>query len=176
MSVEDQEPEECCGCGSKEIEAMSYHFAHKISETENHLLCKKCLIEFTKICTCSKEFKQEPKLLMVYCPCSLDQEPTKTFHSVNTGYFLEFLEQISDKNYFYISGCRGICKYTDKEICNNYNIALKAAVEACVYEKKDQGQLCSMSYVSDALDPAFIEYAKSIGVDLGSEFGQCKDL
>jgi len=167
---------ECVGCGSLILEDISKHFAHKISDTEKHLMCKKCIIEFTKVCTCSKEFKQEPINVMLYCPCLL-QEPTKTYHSVNTGHFLELLEKwpnssgLEQKQYYYIKGCNG-CLYTEKEICNNYNIALKSAVEACIYEKKDQGKVCLMTYVSDAIDPEFIKYTETLGLDLG----QCTDI
>ena len=164
---------ECVACGSSNLEDISHHFAHIVSDTEKHLMCKKCIIELTKVCTCSKEFKQEPKMLMVYCPCSLDKEPTKTYHSVNTGHFLELLEKwpSKDVNYFFIHGCNG-CMYLEKEICSNYPIALRASVDACIYEKKDQGELCMMAYISDALDPEFVKYATSIGVDLGS----CTDI
>ena len=160
-----KEEEECCGCGSTELSEISYHFAHNI-ENEQHLMCKKCLIEFTKVCTCYKEFKHEPKTLMVYCPCNLDQDPTKTYHPINTGFFLDLLEKLPNKEYYFITGCRG-CKYTEKEICNDFNVALKTAVEACIYERTNQGQLSMMAYISDALDSNFIKAAKDHGIDLG---------
>jgi len=176
--------EECVGCGSSELSEISYHFQHKVSkdtsDDERHLLCIKCLIELTTICCCDKEFTKHPNTLMVYCPCTLELEPTKLYFDINTPYLLKLLEPYNE-NYYIINGCQG-CHYTFKEIETEAPKALKSAIVSCVYKKMllddktnsgiSHKGLEVMTYQSDVLDDNFIRYAEKKGLDLGP----CTDI
>jgi hypothetical protein len=129
-------------------------------------LCKYCIQEFIRICTCNKKFiidkpkqyvigKKNSVIILVDLP---DKIP-------------EFFYTQLNGNLYHILGCRG-CQYvaTGKEISvkDNFDDALQASIISCVYQRiENEDGSEHYEYLSDALDPAFENYAARQGITLG---------
>jgi hypothetical protein len=185
----------CVLCGSTEITDLGLSFTHcvgtddyrksageklQLNEVhENHVMCDTCLKDFIRVCTCEKPFKEEPKVITVLCPCasSSSDEITRLYFDIEHDQFLKLLSNWNE-DYYIIEGCRG-CRFSIKDIQNQFKIGLQAAIEACVYKKFeiDSGsegsethqKYSAMKYQSDALDDDFVNaYSKiceTMGVD-----------
>jgi hypothetical protein len=124
-------------------------------------LCKYCIREFIRICTCNKKFiTDKPKQYVlgkknsVVTLVDLPKEIPEFFYTQLNG------------NLYHILGCRG-CQsaISGKEISvkDNFDAALQASIVSCVYQKVEN----NYEYLSDALDPEFENYATRQGIILG---------
>lgn len=125
-------------------------------------LCKNCIQEFIRICTCNKKFiTDKPKQYVlgkknsVISLIDLPDEIPDFFYTQLNG------------NLYHILGCRG-CQHTEEiSVKDNFDAALQASIISCVYQKVAENDNSYYEYLSDALDPAFENYAARQGIVLG---------
>lgn len=190
--------EQCSVCMSEDISEMGREFSHfegvndyrksVVGEkvdipdvTKSHVMCDTCLKDFVRVCTCDKEFRDEPKTISLLCSCTdKDGNMQRVYFDINHQHFLGLLSHWSG-DYHIIEGCRG-CRYSTKDIQTNFKIGLKAAVEACVYKQadidKNDMKFSAMTYESDALDEDFVKAYSQVCKDFGIEniLGEATDI
>ncbi len=125
---------------------------------DDYDMCKICIQQFIRICTCNKKFiTDKPKYYVLGKKNSVITilelpDPIPEF----------FYTQIVG-NLYHILGCRG-CQSTEQiSVKDNFNAALQASIESCVFQKNEN----IYEYLSDSLDSAFENYAASQGIVLG---------
>lgn len=171
----------CILCDSNEITEMSHFFKHKVesSNCSAHYLCEKCIKEYITVCTCDKKLNENPKTLMIYCPCynnessqQNDQEVTKLlFDFTSAQPYLDNLLQHWSENYFILNGCKGCC-YTYKDITTKVEIGIHSAMDACVFSiEKNENDGLSARYLNDAINEDFIDALKYSDKKLYDELG-----
>jgi hypothetical protein len=128
-------------------------------ENYPYKLCKVCVNNCVKVCTCEKKFITGiPKIIKIendYYELS-DKLPEYLF------------KQLAGK-FYGIEGCKG-CKYKSPiSIQNDFEHALQSNIYSCVYQKiKDNHhEDFFYEYVSDALNPIFDDYLKENGIKVG---------
>lgn len=127
-------------------------------------LCKFCIKEFVRICTCNKSF--------------IIDKPTKYILGKKNSviHIIDLPEEIPEffytqinGNIYHILGCRG-CQHISGEISvkDNFKAALQASIISCVYQKytQEDGKI-AYEYLSDIIDPDFEEYAIKQNISLG---------
>jgi hypothetical protein len=151
---------------SKESKDKCFYNQCKNKKEIGYDLCKYCVQEFIRICTCNKKFITDKptqyvlgKRNSVITTTDLPSEIPEFFYT-----------QLND-NLYHILGCRG-CQYTasGKEISvkDNFIAALQASIVSCVYQKiKNEDGSVVYEYMSDALDPVFENYVVAQGMILG---------
>jgi hypothetical protein len=189
----------CHLCGSKELTDLGRSFTHCVGTDdyrksvvggklslvgdeahEQHIMCDTCLKDFIRVCTCEKPFKEEPTVITVLCPCSDDSDGTnitRLYFDIDHEQFLKLLSNWNE-DYYIIEGCRG-CRFSVKDIQNQFKVGLQAAIEACVYKKFDidsgsegtdtHQKYSAMKYQSDALDDDFVNAYTKICESMGFE-------
>lgn len=130
-------------------------------EDYNYKMCKECVRNNIKVCTCNKTF-------ITGIPDTIKIEDD--YYNIPEELPEYFFKQIFGKMYG-IEGCKG-CKHTGLiSIKNNFETALRASIYSCVYQKiKDNHhEDFFYEYVSDALNPVFDDYLKKNGIKVGEE-------
>jgi len=126
-------------------------------------LCKNCIQEFIRICTCNKTFIIEQPTQYV-----LGKKNSVIVLKDLPSEIPEFFYTQLNGNIYHILGCRGCQHTTEISVKDNFTAALQASIVSCVYQKiiEDDGSK-HYDYLSDALDPAFENYAARQGITLG---------
>lgn len=172
--VENKENKEieCIVCGCNDVEDIDYIFLHENSlKNENHYLCKECMETTLVVCTCKKNLNEEPTELMFVCPCDSQKNVyTNIYIDINNNvanyeHFISYLTHFNKEynGYYGISGCRG-CRYTRQQIEKNINIALKSAIDYCMYTKKEN----IYEYKGDSLEQEFVNACDKFGINIGT--------
>ena len=160
----------CIVCGSDEdIDYVFFHKSEKENSGENHYLCRDCMETTLVVCTCKKNLNEEPKEVMYVCPCDSQKNVYTSMYvdissenKENIEHFKSFLTHFN-KEYYGIAGCRG-CRYTKQQIEKNINIALKSAIDFCMYSKKED----LLEYKGDSIEQDFINACEKFGINLGT--------
>lgn len=147
----------CVNCGDPEVnDDISTKLAHN-----EHRMCKDCLKDYVKVCTCEKIFNKNPSRLSIVCPCP---DSSATTFQMYLNFPLEnlmiFLQNYKD-NYYLFECCNG-CKYTEKQICEDPVIGGYSAMTHCVYSKNGD----SFVYEGDVLDENYVNAIKQAGIKL----------
>jgi len=133
------------------------------SQKENgYELCQFCLQKFIRICTCNKAFiTDKPKHYVlgkkndIVTVLELPDPIPEFFYTLING------------NLYHILACRG-CQHTEEiSVKDNFNAALQASIESCVFQKVEENDQTFYEYLSDSVDPAFENYALAQGIKLG---------
>jgi hypothetical protein len=156
----------CIVCGFDELDTVFFHKNGK--NNENHYLCNDCMETTLVVCTCRKVFNEEPKTVMFVCPCDSDSGTYEKIYvditkEENKKHFEKFLVHHS-KEYYGIPCCRG-CYFTKNKIEKNILLAKQAAIDFCIYSKKDD----KYTYEGDSLEQAFINACNKFGIQLNIE-------
>lgn len=132
-------------------------------------LCRNCIREYIRICTCNKTFIIDKPSHYVYGKknsvisiFSLPQPIPDFFYTHING------------NLYHILGCRG-CQHTEEiSVNDNFKEALQASIVSCIYqyEESNESEESKESkhryvYLSDSIDPDFEDYATKHGIQLG---------
>jgi hypothetical protein len=133
------------------------------NEKENgYDLCRECIQQFVRICTCNKTFiTDKPKQYVlgkknsVITVLELPDPIPEFFYTKITG------------NLYHILGCRGCQHIEEISIQNNFTDALQASIQSCVFQKVEENDQIFYEYLSDALDPVFEEYLERRGIKVG---------
>ena len=125
-------------------------------------LCKNCIQQFVRICTCNKTF--------------ITENPVKYVLGKRNGIItiLQLPDPIPDffftglkGNLYHIFGCRG-CQHTETiSVQNDFNAALQASILSCVYQRIEEDGNVFYEYLSDSLDPVFEQYIEQKGIKVG---------
>jgi hypothetical protein len=155
----------CIVCGFDELDTV---FFHKNKNGICHYLCNDCMETTLVVCTCKKVLNVEPTKVMYVCPCdSSSNIYEQIFIDItipeNKKHFEKFLVH-QNKEYYGIVGCRG-CQYTRSIIEKNFLVAKQAAIDYCIYSKKND----SFKYEGDSLEHEFISACKKFGIKLNVE-------
>ena len=140
-------------------------FNTKCSKEREHGydLCRDCIQQYVRICTCNKTFITEKpkhfvlgKINSVINVIELPDPIPEFFYTPIKG------------NLYHIFGCRG-CQHTEEiSIQNNFKDALQASILSCVYQKvEEDGGHIFYEYMSDSLDEEFEKYCIDKGINLG---------
>jgi len=130
-------------------------------------LCRDCIQQFIRICTCNKTF-------ITGKPTHYVLGKIKSDNGVGVITLLELPDPIPDffytqikGNLYHILGCRG-CQHTEViSVEKNYIAALQASIQSCVYQKVNDNGNIFYEYLSDSLDPVFEEYIQKHGIKVG---------
>lgn len=129
------------------------------NEKYPYKLCKECINDCVKICTCNKKFiTGVPKIIKI----------ENDYYEIPEELPDYLFKQLTGK-FYGIEGCKG-CKYKlPISIQNDFERALQANIYSCVYQKiKDcDNEDFFYEYVSDALNPVFDDYLREKGVIVG---------
>ena len=138
-------------------------FPYFYKKENGYDLCKICIQEFIRICTCNKEFiVGKPKQYALGKKNSVISlfdlpDPIPDF----------FYTQITG-NLYHILGCRG-CQHTEEiSIKDNFKEALQASITSCIYQKVEEDNKIFYEYLSDSLNEDFENYCISKGLELGN--------
>lgn len=125
-------------------------------------LCRNCIQQFVRICTCDKTFITDKpthyvlgKKDSVITILDLPDPIPEFFYTQLTG------------NLYHIFGCRG-CQHTDViSVQDDFTAALQASIQSCVYQKVEENGTTFYEYLSDSLDPVFEDYIEQKGIKVG---------
>jgi hypothetical protein len=145
-------------------------------------MCEKCIKEYITVCTCKKLYNENPKTLMLYCPCytikDCDEQSEQSEHiekllfelTSAQPYLINILQHWSS-NYYILNCCKGCC-YTYDDITTKVEIGIHSSMDACVFsvEKGENNELIA-KYLNDAINDDFIEALKQSRRDIYDELG-----
>jgi hypothetical protein len=145
-----------------EIPNKCYNSQCNDNREDGYDLCRNCIQQFIRICTCNKTFiKDKPsryvlgKKNSVITVLDLPDPIPDFFYTKLTG------------NLYHILGCRG-CQHTEAiSVQDNFTAALQASIESCVYQKVEENENVFYEYLSDSLDPTFEDYIEKKGIKVG---------
>lgn len=149
----------CSVCDSTHITENSKYYAHHIND-ETHYMCDNCLKLFLRICSCDKKLNESPTKIIAICPCNeekytIDLDPQ----------YIDFLLNKHTDLYYYIPCCRG-CSYTREQIENDFVVALKSAIETCVFKVEINNKFKAVQYAGDSLEEDFVNYCNDSNIKL----------
>lgn len=152
--------------------------SNKQADNGENLMCEECINKCIRICTCNKKFISDKPthyiLRGVYyddytvtpdgilydndgspkrreLPC-----PIPSYYYTNVA-----------GNFYKILGCRGCQRISEISIQNDFDKALQASIEACIFQKYEEDGEIKYEYLSDALDQFFEEYLHKNGISVG---------
>ena len=129
---------------------------------DEYELCKVCIQQFIRICTCNKTFIVDKPKQYVFGK----KNSIVTLFDLPNPIPEFFYTQITG-NLYHILGCRG-CQHTEQiSVKDNFKAALQASIESCVFQKVEENNQTFYEYLSDSVDPVFEEYAERQGIKLG---------